>query len=56
MFLYTSAIFTSNYGIMSSYVDSKGSFIGSSVRGRKKELSTLASFMSFKEIFWCGFC
>ena len=36
LLLNTSAIFTSNYGIISSYVDSTGSFIGCSVRGRKK--------------------
>ena len=35
LFLYTSAIFTSNYGIISSYVDCTGSFLGCSVRGRK---------------------
>ena len=36
LFLYTSAIFTANYGIINSYVDSTGSFLGFSVRGRKK--------------------
>ena len=36
LFLYTSAIFTSDYGITSSYVDYTGSFLGFSVRGRKK--------------------
>ena len=36
LFLYTSATFTSNYGVISSYVDSIGSFLGYSVRGRKK--------------------
>ena len=35
LFLYTSAIFTSNYEIISSYVDCTGSFLGCSVRGRK---------------------
>ena len=34
LFLYTSAIFTSNYGVISSYVDS-GVFLDCSVRGRK---------------------
>ena len=36
LFLYTSAVLTSNCGITSSYVDCTGSFLGCSVRGRKK--------------------
>ena len=36
LLLYTRAIFTSNYRIISLYVDSIGSFLGCSVRGRKK--------------------
>ena len=35
LFLYTSAVFASNYVIMSWYVDSTGSFLGCSERGRK---------------------
>ena len=35
LFLYTSAIFTSNYGIISSNVDCTGSFLGCSVPGGK---------------------
>ena len=56
LFLYNSAIFTSNHGIISSYVHSTGSFLGCSVRGRKKKLTTLASFLTSTEICQCGLC
>ena len=55
--LYTSAIFTSNYGIISSYVDSTCYFLGCSVRGRKKNFkTTLASLVTSTEICLCRFC
>ena len=54
--LYTSAIFTSNYEIISSYVDSTGSFLGCPVRGRKYNITTNSSRgLSAKAIASCGF-
>ena len=45
LFLYISAIFTSNYGIISSYVDFTGSFSGCSVRGKKKITCNSSKFL-----------